>query len=287
MLRKLFKYEFKNTAKVMLAIYAVLIVTTLIGSVSFATDSIQTDLDTQPPIIQLLFYASLLLYILSVFALFIVTYVYVCVHFYKTMYSEQGYLTHTLPVKPATLFHVKLITSWVWMMGSMVLFFLSLFGILTGVTRGELVGELASISDTELSLIQKEFLTLFGMTFGQFWLVMFLMMAFSCLSYLLMVFVSISVGQLFNQHKIVWAVVTGIIIHFVEQMVGSMVLIISGNSLFNVYFNVYSIPAGEDITFCDVLFSPPMIASMILSVLFTVAFYIACIVIQKKHLNLE
>lgn len=279
MLGKLFKYEFKNTAKVMLTIYAILIVTTIMGSISFSTDSIQTNLDTQPIIIQLLFSATLLLYILSVFALFVVTYVYVCIHFYKTMYSEQGYLTHTLPLKPMTLFNVKLITSWVWMMGSMGLFFLSLFGILTGVTRGELFSQVIFMSNSDFLLIQEEFLTVFGMTFGQFIFMMFLLLAFSCLSYLLMVFVSISIGQLFNQHKIVGAIVAGIAIYFVEQTVGTIVLLLTSGPVFD---NLDGIE-----TFADMITTPPMIGSAILSVIFTVAFYITCIVIQKRHLNLD
>lgn len=215
MLGKLFKYEFKSTAKVMLTIYVILIATTILGTISLSTDAMQTDLDTQPLVIQLLFFGSIMLYILSVFALFVVTYIYVCIHFYKTMYSEQGYLTHTLPVKPSTIFNVKLITAWVWMIGSMGLFLLSLFALMTGATRGELLEVL------NFSLMQE----VFGMTWGQYFLLMILMIVLSCLSYLLMVFVSISIGQLFNQHKIVWAIVAGIVIYFVEQTVGSIVLL--------------------------------------------------------------
>ena len=35
MLKKLFKYEFKSTAKIMLILYAILIITTSVGSVMF------------------------------------------------------------------------------------------------------------------------------------------------------------------------------------------------------------------------------------------------------------
>ena len=277
MLGKLLKYEFKNTAKVMLTIYGVLIITTLLGSLGLSTDAIQSDTAELPPIIELLFISSIMLYILSIFALFVVTYIYVCIHFYKTMYSDQGYLTHTLPLKPRTLFHAKLITSWVWMMGSMVLFYFSLLGILIGATRGELFHEVVVGSD--FALMQGEFISVFGMTLGQFIFMMFLLLAFSCLSYLLMVFVSISIGQLFNQHKIVGAIIAGIAIYFVEQTVGTIVLLLTGGSVFD---NMDGIE-----TFADMITTPPMIGSAIVSVIFTVAFYITCIVIQKRHLNLD
>lgn len=277
MLRKLFKYEFKNTAKVMLTIYGILIVATLLGSLGLSTNALQTNTTELPPIIELLFFSAFMLYIFSIFALFVVTYVYVCIHFYKTMYSDQGYLTHTLPVKPLTLFNVKLATSWVWMMGSMILFYLSIFVVIIGATRGELFHEVVVGSD--FALIQGEFASVFGMTLGQFIFLMFLLLMFSCLSYLLMVFVSISIGQLFNQHKIVGAIIAGIVIYFVEQTVGTIVLLLTGGSVFD---NMDGIE-----TFADMLTTPPMIGSAIVSVLFTVAFYITCIVIQKRHLNLD
>ena len=71
MLGKLLKYEFKNTAKVMLTIYGVLIITTLLGSLGLSTDAIQSDTAELPPIIELLFISSIMLYILSIFALFL------------------------------------------------------------------------------------------------------------------------------------------------------------------------------------------------------------------------
>lgn len=278
MLGKLFKYEFKNTAKLMLTIYGIFVVATIIASFSFSTDAMQNNIDDYPPIIQLLAFGSIMLYFLSMFALFIVTYVYVCVHFYKTMYSDQGYLTHTLPVNPMTLFNVKLTTSWVWMMGSMGLLFLSLFAIMAGATRGEIIWANRHV---QWEVAQSQFETLFGMGIGSFTVLMIVLMAFSCVSYLLMVYASISIGQLFNQHKIVWAIVAGMVIYFVEQTVGSIILLFTGGSYFNTF--IYE----DVVTFYDLMVAPPIIASWVVSVLFTVAFYIVCVVIQKKHINLD
>lgn len=278
MLGKLFKYEFKNTSKLMLTIYGIFVVATIIASFSFSTDAMQNNIDDYPPIIQLLAFGSIMLYFLSMFALFIVTYVYVCVHFYKTMYSDQGYLTHTLPVNPMTLFNVKLTTSWVWMMGSMGLLFLSLFAIMAGATRGEIIWANRHV---QWEVVQTQFETVFGMSVGGFTVLMIVLMAFSCVSYLLMVYASISIGQLFNQHKIVWAIVAGMVIYFVEQTIGSIILLFTGGSYFNTFMY-------EDVvTFYDLMVAPPMIANWVVSILFTVAFYIVCVVIQKKHINLD
>lgn len=274
MLGKLFKHEFKSTAKVMLTIYGVLILTTILGILGFSTQTMLTDYEPLPLVINLLFISTVILYILSIFTLFIVTYVYVCLHFYKTMYSDQGYLTHTLPVKPSTLFHVKLTTAWVWMMGTMILFFLSIFLLLISITRGELFTQL--MFDTDF---QYEFLNIVGMTIGQFSVTFFVQLAFSCLSYLLTIFASISIGQLFTSHKIVGAIVSGIAIYFIEQIIGSTILLLTASSFTKYLF--------QTLTIADMFKSPSYIISSVVSILFTISFYIICIVIQKRHLNLD
>lgn len=278
MLGKLFKYEFKNTSKLMLTIYGIFIASTLISTIGLSTDVMQADIDNMPLVIQLLFFAVMMLYILSMFALFLVTFVYMCIHFYKTMYSDQGYLTHTLPVKPMTLFNVKLTTAWVWMMGSMILFVLSIFIMMLGATKGELFD---IVLNSPIPQILEKFEQVVGMKFLSFILLMIVTMAFSCVSYLLTVYASISIGQLFNQHKIVMAVVAGISIYVLQQTAGSIVLLLTGNSYFNTY--IYE----DFVTVSDIIFSTPTIASMIISVLFAIAFYVICVVIQKKHLNLD
>lgn len=262
----------------MLTIYGIFIASTLISTIGLSTDVMQADIDSMPLVIQLLFFAVMMLYILSMFALFLVTFVYMCIHFYKTMYSDQGYLTHTLPVKPMAIFNVKLTTAWVWMMGSMILFVLSIFIMMLGATKGELFD---IVLNSPIPQILEKFEQVFGMKFLSFILLMIVTMAFSCVSYLLTVYASISIGQLFNQHKIVMAVVAGIAIYVLQQTAGSIVLLLTGNSYFNTY--IYE----DFVTVSDIIFSTPTIASMIISVLFAIAFYVICVVIQKKHLNLD
>ena len=278
MLGKLFKYEFKNTAKVMLAIYGVLVFTTLLVSIGSSMKAMQgVNLTDVPPVVELFFAASVLMYVLSIFALFTVSYVYLCIHFYKTMYSDQGYLTHTLPVKPVTLFNVKLVTSLVWMILTAVLFALSIFAFLIGASRGEIFS--SEVAGRMAEIIKYEFVPIFGMTFGQFLLFIVLSFIISCLSYLLMIFASISIGQLFTGHKIAGSFATGIVIYMVQQVIATIVILVTGFSTFLDYEKI--------VTFADVLFSPAMIISMVISVLFTVALYVICIVMQTRHLNLD
>ena len=88
MLRKLFKHEFKETAKLLLPLDLVLLAVTVIGCILLGSSILQNES------LQMLSFSCMMIYILSIFALFIITAVYLTVRFYKTMYAAQGYLTH-------------------------------------------------------------------------------------------------------------------------------------------------------------------------------------------------
>ena len=108
MLGKLFKHEFKATAKVLLPLNLVLVLVTIIGMIILNLDIFSGTA------MALVGAAYLILYILAIFALFIMTYVILMMRFYKSMYSDQGYLTHTLPVSPLALLNTKLLTGVCW-----------------------------------------------------------------------------------------------------------------------------------------------------------------------------
>ena len=72
------------------------------------------------------------LYFIYIIALFVMTSVFIVMHFYKTMVSDQGYLTNTLPVKMSTLINAKLLSAVLWEIIAGVLFILSIFIFFTG-----------------------------------------------------------------------------------------------------------------------------------------------------------
>lgn len=276
MLGKLIKHEFKNTSKVMLSIYGLVIGVTLLGTIVFAL----MDPDISTPLSKFVTTSMLILYALSIFALFIVTYIYVCVHFYKTMYSDQGYLTHTLPVSPVTTFHVKLLVSFCWMIGAMILLLLSVFMLLLGASHGEVL----QIFTAEF---QAEFVAELGfidISWGKFWFLAIYSLIISCVSYLLLVYASLSIGQLFNQNKIGFSIVAGIAIYFVEQIVGTILTVSLGVSNYEILFE--ETEAVSNVT-ATAFFSDMLWSTSLLSFLFALALYLICNVIIRKHINLD
>lgn len=274
MLGKLFKYEFKSTYKLMLTIYGVILTLSILCAVSLSFAEIETAASTNVAL-TFLSGASVFLYTLTCFALFVITYVYMCIHFYKTMYSNQGYLTHTLPVSPVTTFHVKLVVSFVWMMSSVLVLLLSLFILFCGISHGDIRTNLTMLLSTDPSS------GALGCSWGTFLSFVIFATVLGCLSYLLMVFASASIGQLFNQNKIAFSIVAGIVIYFIQQIVGLIIMLTAGGNMLS--------GADADFfpTFGDMLFSPIMLVSFGCSVFFTGAFYVICIVIVRKHINLD
>lgn len=90
----------------MFIIYGVMAFVTILGCIAMYGDSDPAGTENQ--LQEIFFTAAMVFYVLGVFALFVVSYVYMCVHFYKTMYSDQGYLTHTLPVGQMSIFYIKI-----------------------------------------------------------------------------------------------------------------------------------------------------------------------------------
>lgn len=283
MLRKLFKHEFKNTARVMLLIYGMFAAITVLGTFVLSYSSLQKEEST---VLNFMLAALVVFYILSVFALFIVTYVYMCLHFYKSMYSDQGYLTHTLPVKSSTLFHVKLATSLIWMVCSMVLLILSIFLFILGASHGTVF---SSEFFAEFGQVSLEFERELGISFGSFCLHMCVSMLLSCLCYLLWIFTSASVGQLFSQYKVVASIVTGVVLYFIEQIASLIIMFATGyiSSMTDTSISLTGVSATVPESTVGNVLEPMLGTTYIWSILLCVVYYIVCRVIIQKHLNLE
>lgn len=282
MLGKLFKYEFKSTAKIMLTLYAVLAAVTALGSIFLSMDSIQ---ERKNDAANLVVGSLILLYVLTVLALFIVTYVYLCVHFFKTMYSNQGYLTHTLPVGSLSIFNVKLITSLVWMLCSILLLLGSIVALTTALTPGAAWNLHGNYSFHTIN----EFFNLnFHMNFISFIAWMLFSVLVSCLSYLMLVFTSASIGQLFHQYKSAASIIAGVVLYFVQQIISMIFLLFHMDSL--IHGVTTSISSGTNMNdpqiFTDI--SVPFFSTgFLLEIGFIVIYYIVCSVIVRKHINLE
>lgn len=116
MLKKLYKYDLKSVSLLLLILHAVLIVYSLVGHIGFSFlkggESFHTFEVSNLWGIAIGFYV--LGFALFIFAIVIATIVYLAVRIQKNLFSDEGYLTHTLPVKPSQLLWSKVFVIWTW-----------------------------------------------------------------------------------------------------------------------------------------------------------------------------
>ena len=197
----LVRYEFKNVNKWYLALYgAVLALSVLIGAQASSLKSIDTP-DQQ--MIMLVFlglvFGGLLI------TLSISTLILIIRRFKGSVYDRQGYLTLTLPVSEHQIILSKLLGAFIWSLASSLVFILSIYIILvlTGANF--------------LDIFSLEYLFKFYM--DSFWLSV-ISFILSTVASILCIYLSISIGQLFNEYRTALAVLAYIVIQTILGFVG-------------------------------------------------------------------
>ena len=119
MLGKLIKNEFIQTSKSLIAVYSAAGISILFMLLSYITDISWIGVT-----------GSVALIAIGIAAI-VMTLVMVINNFYRSLYSNQGYLSFTLPVKCSNLLFSKFIVALVWIfLGYIVMFFTVLFVVL-------------------------------------------------------------------------------------------------------------------------------------------------------------
>ena len=197
----LVRYEFKNVNKWYLALYgAVLALSALIGVQASSLKSIDTP-DQQ--MIMLVFLA--LVFGGLIITLSISTLILIIRRFKGSVYDRQGYLTLTLPVSEHQIILSKLLGAFIWSLASSLVFILSIYIILvlTGANF--------------LNIFSLEYLFKFYM--DSFWLSV-ISFILSTVASILCIYLSISIGQLFNEYRTALAVLAYIVIQTILGFVG-------------------------------------------------------------------
>lgn len=108
MLRKLLRYDFKAVLKYWwIAAVSVLVLSVLGGSCI----SVMTSEKDLPEVAMAMATIGMMLVVLSYGVLAFLTMILIFIRFYKNFFSDEGYLTFTLPVKRTQLLNSKLIAS--------------------------------------------------------------------------------------------------------------------------------------------------------------------------------
>ena len=192
----LVRYEFKNVNKWFLALYAaVLSLSVIIG---IQGSSLSSTYYQDKGVVMLVFLS--LVFGGLVITLSISTLILIIQRFKGSVYDRRGYLTLTLPVSEHQILSAKLLGAFVWSLTSTVVFLFSLYIIISMIQP-----------DAFLSSFAEYMLKNYT---DKFWLAL-ISYIFNTLAGILCIYLSISIGQLFNEYRTALAVVAYIAIQVV------------------------------------------------------------------------
>ncbi len=261
MLNKLMKYELKATSRLLVPLYLILFVLSIVNRFIF-------NFNSQDVVFKIVNTFLMISYVISIFAVLIVTVIYMIVRFYKNLLTDEGYLMFTLPTKTHELITSKLIITVLWTIISVAAVMISLF--IAFSSQADFVNIINSVKDAITNL---------NRDFGGKWILALIegivMLLLSLTTNILMIYASIALGQLFSKHKIIGSFISYIAIYTVIQFAMIIVLVIFGAFNSNTEFGISVLPK---------VILP---TSIIILAAGSSCFYLGTNYIFKKKLNLD
>lgn len=262
MLSKLFKHEMKATARLLLPIYLILVVLTIMDRIALNLDIFTGTLAVIPGFITFM-------YIMSIIAIVVVSFVIIILRFYKNLLTDEGYLMFTLPAHSKQLINSKLFASMFWTLASMVGVIISLLGVFATSERMNILWDGIKMAFAELKME-------FGSTNTTIFIVEFVVMiVIGLINNILEIYASIAVGQLFNRHKVLGSFGAYIAITTALQIIVSVILSVVGLLYKTRFDDISAIP--------EIVFPITILYLLVTNILF----YCTTDFIFKKKLNLD
>lgn len=274
MLAKLIKHETRATSRIFIPLYGALLILTVftklvmaIGAPDFFSEAVSNN-----KVAEIILGISFTLYFVLVVAICVMTLVMIIQRFYKNLFTDEGYLMFSLPVKTWELVCSKLVVGLIWSAVCTIMIFLTFF-----------IFSLGNSSMMELTQAIRSAYSMFylqtGMELNFFIFEMIIFLLVETVASILMIYAAIAIGQLFNQHRIVAAFGAYIVITIALQIIMSIFM-----TVFAIGNLENSVLNGSDaITTINWLLN----SSTVLNVVMGVGFYYTTLTIMKKRLNLE
>lgn len=276
MLGKLIKYEWKSVYKMGCLMLFITLMVTFLGWISFQSPMWrQLSEDDYRMSFGPLDFMSIIVLLMYVFMLVGITYailIYLGVHFYKTMYTDQGYLTHTLPVGKHELLASKLLVSGLWLLIVYVAVFLSGMTVICSLV-GVILPKGYEWADfwREFSEVVHEFFEMFDLSYNFYFMILIINSVIGPFVTVGILFGSITLGQIFKKARVLMAILCYVGVGIVNNLISSVVQSVATFSTWGydimMYISTYS--------------------TLIVQLIAAVLLYFASYQIITKRLNME
>lgn len=261
MLRKLFYYDMKALSPILLITHGALFFMSLIYFFIHAV--LPEDMRNNW---FLALYSLLLIVFLSCLCVF--TQIYPGIRYYKNIYSDEGYLTNTLPVTPRQLILSKLLAGVLW--GILDLAILAVCILL-------LIGN--SILDFTAAIFDS--LSTYHLYPAAFLLC--IISLFSIFSNLLMIYCAVAVGSYFRGHRVLGSIAGYFILCLINQLIYLIIVFIFFTQSF-LLTDSSLVQSSIQMQEVPYLFLFLMLG---IEILWGIIYYIFCHYTLSKKLNLD
>ena len=277
MLSRLIHHEWKETWRIPVISFIVILFLTLVCFICFRQMEPPADENS----INAGAFVFMMLYCLIISCISMVVTIYIAIRFYRNLYTDEGYLMHTLPVTPRQLILAKLLVAALWVF---VLSMLALWAICCILLFGLPAMALVDMP-VVISSLMEYFPQIFGMgpvAFLLFYVVLSLVSAFSSV---LIAYAAVSLGQLFTKHKVMASVLCYIGFTMLIQTISTLLMTPSLTRLVlsqDMVNTASGIPAYFGAYMREIL-----LISMAGSAICAVISYILTEYIMRRQLNLD
>ncbi len=273
MLGKLIKHELRSTWRIPALMIGVLMVISLVtgGTLALLLWSMENGrgwigLPFSLVALVLLYYAALIAANFGVV-------LYQAVHFYKTMFTDEGYLTHTLPVTSHQLLLSKAAVICIWNLTCIIGVFVSVF-LLGGSFMVAFAEEFAEIKDEIMYVLRMGMMENWGGLIVSLGAMTIVSVFYSAA----IIIGSISIGQMLRKHRILGAIGA----YFgISSVVGLLSMIISTVIMFT------SLMVADDVMRVFSIYTPTYLVMALIEGLASVGLYFLSEYLVRRHLELE
>jgi len=276
MLKKLIKHEWRSVWKILGGVNLFLLLYTLAGIISFHSSI----WNSSNKIIESLLLLASMFYFLAIMVISFTVIIYITVRFYRNIYSDEGYLMHTLPVSQKGLILSKLLVAFLWTIITGVVIFVSIVSVVATVLSIAEGMRISQLWDALCKMIASNsiwFKETFGISVFHGIILALIGGIVSIFQEILTIYAAISLGQLLQKHKILGSFLGYIGINTILQILNSIVI---APIMLNMPFNITISDAGQIIL-------PYYYFALGESIILCILFFFLTEYLMTKKLNLD
>ncbi len=269
MVKKLFKHELFALGRVLLIMQGILLAAAVFLRVLQFFES-------EHLVYSIVFFFAALLYGVAVFVNSMAPLVMAVVRYYRNLFTAEGYLSFSLPVTASQHLMVKALGALVFQVVSWVVTALSLVIVMAGDVLHE-VGLAAAYLFKQIPADVSGNMFLWGFE-------LLLIFAVSFLSQVFLYYGCVSIGQLSRKNRVLFAVGVYFAYYVATQVLGTVLTVLVAVLGDHIPFDILAeFMEAHPIAFVHLF----LCGMLLLTVVFTVAYFFVSHAIIRKRLNLE